>query len=124
MTNGTDPLQALLSAGLLPASAFPPSSRYAGVSTQSLDPGDGSPPVRYLARRLLPRPQSMATLAYHSVVGGDRLELIAYTALGDAELWWRLADANACIDPADLTTTIGRRLRIPLPPGTPGGSYG
>lgn len=124
MSNGNDTLQALLSAGLLPTSAYPPSSRYAGIDTLSIDVGDGSPAVRYLARRLVPQPQSMATLAYHSVLGGDRLDLIAYTALGDAELWWRLPDANACVNPAELTATIGRRLRIPLPPGTPGGSYG
>jgi hypothetical protein len=40
--------------------------------------------------------------------------------LGDAELWWRLADANGVVDPRDLTEPVGRRLRITLPEGVPG----
>jgi hypothetical protein len=32
-------------------------------------------------------------------------------------LYWRIADANAVVDPNELTDTLGRRVDIPLPPG-------
>jgi hypothetical protein len=117
---GADPLQALLSAGAVPISAYPPTSRYATTPTLSYDAGGGAPPLRYLARRLVPQPDSTGALGYHTVVGGDGLDLIAYTTLGNPELWWQLPDANYCIDPAALTATLNRMLKIPLPPGTPG----
>jgi hypothetical protein len=115
----SDPLQALLSAGAVPSSPYPPTSRYAGISTLSYDPRGGAPEIRYLARRLVPQPGATAAAGYHAVVGGDRLDLIAYNALGDAQLWWRLPDANYCIDPDSLIATLTRMLKIPLPPGTP-----
>jgi hypothetical protein len=118
----TDPLGALLAAGLLPATAYPPTSRYAGVPVVTLETGDG--PVRHLARRLVPPTESAGLIGFHSVVAGDRPDLIAHAAFGDALLWWRLADANGCLDPAELTDRIGRQLRLTLPPGTPGGVDG
>jgi hypothetical protein len=117
---GSDPLQALLAAGAVPSSAYPNTSRYASIPTLAYDPGGGAAPIRYLARRLVPQLGASAVLGYHLVIGGDRLDLIAYKTLGDPELWWRLPDANYCIDPDTLTATVGRMLTIPLPPGTPG----
>jgi hypothetical protein len=115
-----DPLQELLAAGAVPATSFPPTSRYAGVPVESWDPGDGSPPVPYLARRFCPRADGLATLYEIAVAERDRRDLLAHAHLADAELWWRLADANGVVDPRDLTTPIGRRLRITLPEGVPG----
>ena len=37
------------------------------------------------------------------MVQGDRLDLLAARLLGDAELWWRIADANPELDPEELT---------------------
>jgi hypothetical protein len=37
--------------------------------------------------------------------------------LGDAELYWRIADANAVTDPFELTEMLGARVIIPLPSG-------
>ena len=48
---------------------------------------------------------------------GDRLDTIAGAAYGDAEFWWRIADANRAMIPSELTSEIGRRLRITLPEG-------
>jgi len=124
VTAVNDPLQALLAAGLLPTTSYPPGSRYLGTPILSYQSGDGRDPVRYLRRRLVPAPESMALLGYHSVVAGDRLDLISHAAFSDAQLWWRIADANTCVDPAELTEKIGRRLRITLPPGTPGAADG
>ena len=40
--------------------------------------------------------------------------------LADPLLYWRIADANAVIDPFELTDVLGRRVDIPLPPGMAG----
>ena len=47
---------------------------------------------------------------------GDRIDRIAAATLGDPLLWWRLADTNRAFDPADLTATLNRRLRIAVEP--------
>jgi hypothetical protein len=115
-----DPLQMLLSAGVVPATSFPPNSRYAGIPVLKLDRGEGEPPIAYLGRRLLPDATRLALLSEHSVVQGDRLDLLAARLIGDPELWWRIADANPELDPAELVAHIGRWLRITLPDGVPG----
>jgi hypothetical protein len=112
-----DPLQALLAAGALPSTAFPPSSRYSGVELDAYDPGDGSPPIPFLRRRLCPPPEEHALLYEVTVTEGARRDLLAAAHLGDPELWWRLADANGVIDPRLLTDAVGRRLRITQPHG-------
>jgi hypothetical protein len=117
----TDPLQALLAAGALPTTAFPPTSRYAAVGVDAWDPGDGTPPVPFLRRRLCPRPDRFALLYEVRIVEGDRRDVLGARHVGEAELWWRLADANGSIDPRDLEQPVGRRLRITLPEGVPGG---
>jgi hypothetical protein len=40
---------------------------------------------------------------------------VAATAFGDAELYWRICDANGDAEPADATQPTGRLLVIPLP---------
>lgn len=119
-----DPLQALLAAGAVPSTTFPPTSRYAstGVTTYlpPADPGTAPTPAPYLRRRLCPGPERHALLFEYSTVLGDRRDLVAASQLGDAELWWRLADANAAIDPATLTEPVGRRIRVTLAADVPG----
>ncbi len=56
----------------------------------------------------------------HVVNDGDRLDSLAFRYLGDAEQWWRIADANPALDPRDLTSVPGNRIRITLPEGVPG----
>jgi len=112
----TDPMRLLIEAGAVPATTDPPTSRYAATPARALDGTD----VRYRARRLVPQPDRLATLGEHVVVEGDRLDLLAARYLGDPELWWRIADANVCDDPDELTQVVGRRLRIALPEGMPG----
>lgn len=115
-----DPLQSLLAAGAVPVTTFPPTSRYASTPVNAWDPGDGSPPVPYLTRRLCPRAEGLALLYETRIAEGDRRDVLASRHLGDAELWWRLADANAAVDPRELTDPIGRKLRITLPEGVSG----
>jgi hypothetical protein len=123
-----DPLQALLGAGLVPSLSFPPTSRYAGVgiATHVRAPGPGQEPVpiAYLRRRLVPRPDRFTLLYEVMCVEGDRRDLLAVQHLADAELWWRLADANGVIDPARMAEPVGRVLRVTLPEGVPGGGGG
>lgn len=119
----TDPLQALLRAGALKTTLFPPTSRYHGVDTATLQTADGRIIV-YLRRRFVPPPERFALLHEHTVTQGDRLDNLAATYLGDPEQFWRLCDANAAMRPGELTEASGRMLRITLPEGIPGPSHG
>ena len=49
----------------------------------------------------------------------DRLDNIAARFYSDPGLYWRLCDANGAMNPPDLVTQPGRRLRITLPDGIP-----
>ena len=119
-----DPLQELLAAGLIPSTTFPPTSRYAGIEVDAWDPGAGEPPVPFLRRRFCPRAERFSQLYEVRIAEGDRRDVLAARHLGDAELWWRLADANGAVDPRELIEPIGRSLRITLSEGVPGPSDG
>jgi hypothetical protein len=107
-----DPLQELIAAGLLPKTDLPPTSRYSSVEVDAWQPPSGGPPVPYLRRRFCP-PVERGTLRFEvRIVEGDRRDLLAAGHLGDADLWWRLADANGLMDPRRLTAVPGRLIRI------------
>jgi hypothetical protein len=97
---------------------FAANSRYQTTPTTTLTDASGTQIV-YLQRRLVAQPASFRLLRFHGVVSSEsgRLDNIAAGELGDPELFWRLCDANGALDPAELTATIGRRLRIALPAG-------
>ena len=90
------------------------SSRYYNLETVSYVVADGRTTV-YKRRRFLPLGESMPLLVEVLVAEGDRLDLITARTLGDSEQFWRVADANNAMNPFDLTTEIGRRLRVPIP---------
>jgi hypothetical protein len=123
-----DPLQALLGSGVVPSVSFPLTSRYAavGIATYSPVPAPGQDevPVAFLRRRLVPPPERFSLLYEYACVEGDRRDLVAAALLSDAELWWRIADANGAIDPATLTVPPGKRLRITMAEDIPGGIGG
>lgn len=96
-----------------------PNSRYQGIAQTKIVRADGSE-VACLKQRFLPDPEGFALLAEHVVTEGDRLDNIAAVFLGDAELAWRIADANRAMRPGTLTETVGRRLSITLPDGVGG----
>lgn len=98
---------------------FPPTSRYYGIETTTLDKPGGRTEV-YLLRRFLPPVDRFALLLEHVVLEGERLDNITAKYMDDPEAFWRVADANAAMRPDELTETIGRRLRITLPEGIPG----
>ena len=48
---------------------------------------------------------------FHTVVAGDRIDLIAARYLGDARWWWVICDFNNLFFPLELET--GSVLRMP-----------
>jgi hypothetical protein len=47
----------------------------------------------------------------HTVIEGDRIDLLAHRYLGDARLWWIICDYNDIFFPLELAP--GTDLRIP-----------
>lgn len=94
-------------------------SRYDGVEVATIRVGERD--VRYLRRRELPDPRDVRPLAFHDVVQGDRLDLLAARYLGDPLAAWQIADANTALDPDELTRpgSEGDRLIVPFPGGMP-----
>jgi nucleoid-associated protein YgaU len=114
-----NPLQAMLEQGVIPSVTFPQDSRYFGFATRTYTAPDGTM-TTYLQRRYVPKPEAFAVIGQHTVVQGDRLDLLAAAYLGDPIVYWRLCDANGALAPDDLLAVIGRILKITLPQGVPG----
>ena len=90
---------------------FAPNSRYAAIPNATYtDPSDRAIPYKRL--RTIP---DTPTQQLHSVLQGDRLDLLAFRYYDDPEQFWRICDANRALLPDDLTAEVGRRLIIPLP---------
>ena len=113
----TDPVQLLIDAGAIPNTPFVPQSRYTGLPLGLLQRRPDDSGVPYVRRRFIPAPGALTIAARHVVCAGDRPDLLGAKYLGDPLLYWRIADANAVIDPNELTDAPGRRVDIALPPG-------
>src|SRR5262245_23946560 len=116
----TDPIQLLIDAGAIPSSPFGPNSRYSGVRLAVYQRRPDDPAVAYVTRRFIPPREAFAIAAQPIVASGERPDSLAARYLSDPLLYWRIADANAVVDPNEVTDTLGRRVAIPLPPGAPG----
>ena len=90
------------------------SSRYFAIETAVYVAPDGRE-IPYKRRRFLPQGDALPLLTEVTVTQGDRLDLIAARTLGVSEVFWQVADANTAMDPFELTSEPGRRLRIPEP---------
>jgi hypothetical protein len=112
-----DPVQLLIDAGAIPSTPFVPQSRYSGVPLAVLERRPGEPSLVYVKRRFIPAPSTLTIAARHVVGALERPDTLGFRALGDPLLYWRIADANAVVDPTEMTDTLGRRVAIPLPPG-------
>jgi hypothetical protein len=119
----SNPLDALVALGAIPSVSFPTDSRYRAFATLQYTSPDGET-VTYLARRYVPQPgaPTFATVARHTVVHGDRLDLIAAKYLGDPLLFWLICDANGAMRPDELVETAGTVLSVTMPQGVPGGT--
>ena len=89
-------------------------SRYKDLPVKTHINAEGSE-RRYVARRFVPDPASMRAMTSAVVTDTERLDLIANRTLGDATLFWRIADANAAMDSVDLLSPDERRLIVPNP---------
>ena len=115
------PLQTLVAQQTsLKNTLFNANSRYAGIDTATLSLPQGKT-IIYLTRRILPQAERFQLLQEHTVKQGERLDNITAQFIADPTLFWRLCDANNAMRPEELTETIGRKLRITLPEGIPGG---
>ena len=94
--------------------SFPPGSRYAPLGVAVWRAPDGSE-VSYVRRRFVPFADSLPLLNRAQVRPGDRLDLVTSRTLKDPLLFWRIADANAAMDPFELVRQPGRVLRVPAP---------
>jgi len=117
VTHMTDPVQLLIDAGAIPSTPFVPQSRYNGVSLAVLQRRPDEPRLVYVRRRFIPAPSTVTIAMRHVVSAQDRPDLLGAKYLGDALLYWQIADANAVVDPNELTDTLGRRVEIPLSSG-------
>lgn len=119
MTDPNQALQQMLQPGGLKTTLFPPTRRYYGIDTATVETADGGT-IIYVRRRFCPLPERLSLLQEHIVLQGERLDNIAVQYLGDPEQFWRICDANRAMRPDELIETTGRRLRITLPEGIPG----
>ena len=87
-----------------------PASRYFNIGESVWITRDGER-ISYKLRRLPPEGSTMTIQTVVGVRPGDRLDLIADRTLGDAQLFWRIADANDAMNPFDLIEWAS--LRIP-----------
>jgi hypothetical protein len=71
--------------------------------------------IAYKRRRFLPQGQQLPLLTEIRVAQGDRLDLITYQTLGDAEQYWQVCDANNTMNPIELTAELDQVLRVPMP---------
>ncbi|MER5768761.1 hypothetical protein [Streptomyces sp. NPDC001985] len=107
--------------GLPGSHPYPRTSRYhdaeIGVHT-----GPDGRQVRYVKRRLLPPLETGGGEegGRHTVGGGERYDHLGQRYFGDPGQWWRIADANPVLDPAELTAEPGRVITIP----SSGGHHG
>ena len=93
---------------------FDHTSRYYALETAQYDTPDGRR-IAYKRRRFLPQGKTLPLLQEATIQEGDRLDVVTYRGLGEAEQFWQVCDANDAMNPAELTAEIGRVLRIPLP---------
>ena len=114
----SDPIKAFLQSSGLEQPNFAANSRYAGQETAEWTRADGLT-VLYVKRRFIPAPENFATLREHAIEENDRLDNIAAKYFSDPELYWRVCDAIGAMNPPELVSESGLRLRITLPEGIP-----
>jgi len=88
---------------------FDANSRYSAVDDYVVPDAQGRP-VKIKKIRFIPTTPATVT---RQITESDRPDLLAYLYYQAADRFWRIADANQVMDPADLLSPIGRRIWIP-----------
>ena len=88
---------------------FDSTSRYFTVEDYTVEDSQGRP-VKIKKIRFIPA--TPATVS-RQVTRSDRPDLMAYAYYQAADRFWRIADANVVMDPAELLTPLGRLILIP-----------
>ena len=83
-------------------------SRYATVPTATIVDETGRL-IAYKTTRFIP---DTPAVVGHMIVGGERLDHIAWQHYRDAERYWRICDANHALWPNDLLE-VGRVILVP-----------
>lgn len=84
-------------------------SRYERVATHDIkDTRDRV--IIYKRIRFIP---DTPAIQQHTVVQGERLDLIAHRYYRDPELFWRICDSNKAMLPDELVAETGRQILIP-----------
>lgn len=97
---------------------FDPTSRYHRVETATLtvtEPDGTMRQVVYKRRRFIPPAGEGVTMAEHTVVQGERLDQITARYHGDPTQFHLLCDENGALHPDELTSEVGRVLRVTTP---------
>lgn len=87
---------------------FAPTSRYHDIETREHDLGGRI--VTYKAIRAISQGVPLTT---HRIDSSERIDQLGHQYFGDADQWWRIADANVVQDPAALTAEPGVDIIIP-----------
>jgi Phage Tail Protein X len=90
---------------------FEPPSRYLGVETYTVTDHRG----RTVEVVAVPEAPAQELLGIHLLHQGERLDHLAFRYLGDATLWWRIAELNEAMAAAALTEA--REIEIPVRSG-------
>ena len=93
---------------------FEPTSRYIQCEDAFLVTRDGKI-VKYKKRRFIPKEKENQTdtiILETNIVSGDRIDLLSFKYFADPEQFWRLCDMNGVMHPLDLTSDIGRTIKI------------
>jgi nucleoid-associated protein YgaU len=84
-------------------------SRYENVSDAEITDATGRI-IKYKRTRFIPETPAFIR---HTVIQGERLDLIAHRYYQNSELFWRICDANKAMLPDELTAEIGKQILIP-----------
>lgn len=91
-------------------------SRYYNLptATTTIRNGDGTQrDVRYVQPRIIPPPDTNATMIEHTVGQGERVDNISARYLGDPLLFWQLCDTNNVLTPEDLEQ-MGKVIKVSM----------
>jgi len=88
---------------------FTSNSRYARVEDYEVRDAQGRPAKIKKVRFI---PGTLANLT-RQIVQWDRPDLLAFLYYQEPDRFWRIADANEVMDPAELVEELGAIIRIP-----------